>query len=151
MRIVHQAYKRRVAPHTGAWIETPGVLGRVGILQVAPHTGAWIETHRRQLFGLARYVAPHTGAWIETAWQSPMVGGTRVAPHTGAWIETTPTCAKRAHQTSRPIRARGLKRRRGGAGFAAGRSRPIRARGLKPYMRCGRLAHDRRAPYGRVD
>ena len=31
---------------------------------IAPHTGAWIETPWRYCAGLSR-VAPHTGAWIE--------------------------------------------------------------------------------------
>ena len=33
-----------VAPHTGAWIETPELSGAHGHCTVAPHTGAWIET-----------------------------------------------------------------------------------------------------------
>ncbi len=56
----------KVAPHTGAWIET----GKVVIAQyddgVAPHTGAWIETHLAGRGRNTRKVAPHTGAWIET-------------------------------------------------------------------------------------
>ena len=34
----------KVAPHTGAWIETPREMNPQIILKVAPHTGAWIET-----------------------------------------------------------------------------------------------------------
>ena len=34
----------QVAPHTGAWIETRGVLLQYYPCAVAPHTGAWIET-----------------------------------------------------------------------------------------------------------
>ena len=34
----------RVAPHTGAWIETGGSRPSVIAIDVAPHTGAWIET-----------------------------------------------------------------------------------------------------------
>ena len=39
-----QILARRVAPHTGAWIETryQGQADRISA--VAPHTGAWIET-----------------------------------------------------------------------------------------------------------
>ena len=33
-----------VAPHVGAWIETPIFLRDYKRLQVAPHVGAWIET-----------------------------------------------------------------------------------------------------------
>ena len=38
------SYRRTVAPHTGAWIETSCPPGRQTAGQVAPHTGAWIET-----------------------------------------------------------------------------------------------------------
>ena len=34
----------RVAPHTGAWIETICHYCHWAISNVAPHTGAWIET-----------------------------------------------------------------------------------------------------------
>ena len=34
----------RVAPHVGAWIETPIFMQDYKRLQVAPHVGAWIET-----------------------------------------------------------------------------------------------------------
>ena len=37
-----------------------------GSARVAPHTGAWIETVIVNLINLAFKVAPHTGAWIET-------------------------------------------------------------------------------------
>jgi len=58
---------QKVAPFTGAWIETFGGSGTTLIAAVAPFTGAWIETSTQQLvFGL-RIVAPFTGAWIETA------------------------------------------------------------------------------------
>ncbi len=36
------------------------------ILRVAPHAGAWIETPSRIRPGRWRAVAPHAGAWIET-------------------------------------------------------------------------------------
>ena len=37
-----------VAPHMGAWIETPyWALGNTP-LKVAPHMGAWIETEHNQ-------------------------------------------------------------------------------------------------------
>ena len=35
----------KVAPYTGAWIETDVKLLRVPVEDVAPYTGAWIETH----------------------------------------------------------------------------------------------------------
>ena len=34
-----------VAPHRGAWIETPAkIVAKSIIVMVAPHRGAWIET-----------------------------------------------------------------------------------------------------------
>ena len=57
-----------VAPHAGAWIETPLSDDDIRKLLVAPHAGAWIET-RVQIFKLLNfYVAPHAGAWIETGY-----------------------------------------------------------------------------------
>ncbi len=55
---------------------------------VAPHAGAWIETPRQQGRSPVSHVAPHAGAWIETLWVSPQGLRWRVAPHAGAWIET---------------------------------------------------------------
>jgi len=57
---------QRVAPHTGAWIETFAQQIDYNLPQVAPHTGAWIETVVGYLPVLQTPVAPHTGAWIET-------------------------------------------------------------------------------------
>ena len=56
---------KQVAPHTGAWIETPSYRVLKMNFLVAPHTGAWIETPALLAVWL-RCVAPHTGAWIET-------------------------------------------------------------------------------------
>ena len=33
-----------VAPHVGAWIETPKKMNIIELKKVAPHVGAWIET-----------------------------------------------------------------------------------------------------------
>jgi len=41
-----QRARQGVAPHAGAWIETPGVIDITGTTIVAPHAGAWIETVR---------------------------------------------------------------------------------------------------------
>ena len=56
--------------------------------KVAPHTGAWIETNILGAQAKRRHVAPHTGAWIETGSPAIEVKRDSVAPHTGAWIET---------------------------------------------------------------
>ena len=37
----------QVAPHAGAWIETPFIAGMQLFPNVAPHAGAWIETARQ--------------------------------------------------------------------------------------------------------
>ncbi len=75
-------------------------------------------------------VAPHTGAWIETPFHLLVSRLTAVAPHTGAWIETSRrSSVADVLLSSRPTRARGLKR-----------VRPIRKR-----VCIGR------APHGRVD
>ena len=38
------AYQKSVAPHVGAWIETPKRVNAGEVTGVAPHVGAWIET-----------------------------------------------------------------------------------------------------------
>ena len=55
---------------------------------VAPHTGAWIETPINHIVTILNAVAPHTGAWIETIHLRDRYFIYQVAPHTGAWIET---------------------------------------------------------------
>jgi len=56
----------RVAPHAGAWIETPSAPSLFPTRLVAPHAGAWIETQMCLMNLLFNSVAPHAGAWIET-------------------------------------------------------------------------------------
>ena len=56
--------------------------------RVAPFTGAWIETSGSAIHHLLIYVAPFTGAWIETQPVDPRFTNGKVAPFTGAWIET---------------------------------------------------------------
>ena len=43
--MVEKLYVIAVAPHTGAWIETPCTFPAYEQTSVAPHTGAWIETN----------------------------------------------------------------------------------------------------------
>ena len=106
----------KVAPFTGAWIETfmIGYQKLIPTIIVAPFTGAWIETPRqavddwhadigRSLHGsvdrrtprdehgravFADQVAPFTGSVDRKRCRSCGNGGRRVAPFTGAWIET---------------------------------------------------------------
>ena len=56
----------KVAPLTGAWIETSNLFDEVEPGQVAPLTGAWIETLGGCWYRKPARVAPLTGAWIET-------------------------------------------------------------------------------------
>ena len=61
-----RATAARVAPRTGAWIETFFPFFHARRPAVAPRTGAWIETRDIPSFYPVIYVAPRTGAWIET-------------------------------------------------------------------------------------
>ena len=55
-------------------------------------------------------VAPLAGAWIETSFSVSFHPLLRVAPLAGAWIETLIRTPKPSTFSSRPSRARGLKR-----------------------------------------
>ena len=58
-----------------------------------------------------RVVAPRAGAWIETMKRAQLIADQLcVAPRAGAWIETDTALGLTASATSRPARARGLKR-----------------------------------------
>ncbi len=70
------------------------------ILAVAPHWGAWIETPSIELRE-AMAVAPHWGAWIETVAKS-VATDVQVAPHWGAWIENRIT-QMRQHDRRTPL------------------------------------------------
>ena len=78
---------------------------------VAPFAGAWVETIRRVSVLPAPIVAPFAGAWVETVTTYDETGRLLVAPFAGAWVETTEVAHSEVAQcTSRPSRARGLKR-----------------------------------------
>ncbi len=79
-----------------------------------------------------RVVAPHAGAWIETTYSHNFCTVNSVAPHAGAWIETDDVNARLyTIYSSRPMRARGLKRIGMSMKKTESMSRPMRARGLK--------------------
>ncbi len=120
--------------------------------KVAPRTGAWIETRQRFLSTYAPKVAPRTGAWIETAMRHPwkrlmqslparerglkhpgQARDTRpsVAPRTGAWIETGKSAHTCTGTSSLPARERGLKQQRDRYCRSRIMSLPARERGLK--------------------
>ena len=129
---------QRVAPFTGAWIETIALGYMDAIANVAPFTGAWIETGDDVLIILPDWVAPFTGAWIETC---PSPGAQRsyaVAPFTGAWIETGKQHRNQiVNKRSLPSRERGLKRLIRMIYLTSRLSLPSRERGLKrvPQLR----------------
>ena len=64
----------RVAPYTGARIETVVMDSKSSARSVAPYTGARIETRVRDDEVYALLVAPYTGARIET-WNMEHQGG----------------------------------------------------------------------------
>ena len=121
-----------VAPHVGAWIETPCYRCSSERIHVAPHVGAWIETaYGTGIRTPQEVVAPHVGAWIETTltrlrdfskrshpmwvrglkhnYEGFFVLQSSVAPHVGAWIETQLREAEKALAASHPMWVRGLK------------------------------------------
>jgi len=82
------------------------------LYSVAPREGAWIETdHLKNMYDHPT-VAPREGAWIETRHAPASLCFAPVAPREGAWIETYSSKLKKGMVTSRPARARGLKRER---------------------------------------
>ena len=56
--LVSQVFRKCVAPHAGAWIETSYNLSPLPAASVAPHAGAWIETNNLQQFDNLRCRAP---------------------------------------------------------------------------------------------
>ena len=44
--IIRSPFRRAVAPHAGAWIETVSIPRPRRRDRVAPHAGAWIETYK---------------------------------------------------------------------------------------------------------
>ena len=53
-------------PTRARGLKRPGRRRRRRRARVAPHTGAWIETLQDACQRSVNAVAPHTGAWIET-------------------------------------------------------------------------------------
>ena len=102
--------------------------------RVAPHAGAWIETPTASPPRWARStVAPHAGAWIETLYR------TRIAPG-GSWSPPTRGRGLKRDRSdhdgersigSPPTRGRGLKHLPAQGRGAVHRSPPTRGRGLK--------------------
>src|SRR5690606_17294800 len=70
MSAEEEVKRLKVAPLTGAWIETRSAEGIATGWRVAPLTGAWIETSSTSSAWRMPTVAPLTGAWIETSWRT---------------------------------------------------------------------------------
>ncbi len=66
--------KKRSLPIRERGLKHPFYIRLALIHRVAPHTGAWIETLVNIKQCLERLVAPHTGAWIETAMAADFFG-----------------------------------------------------------------------------
>ena len=56
----------QVAPHAGAWIETPEKSELKSSLMSHPTRVRGLKLHRGDVLDSAILVAPHAGAWIET-------------------------------------------------------------------------------------
>ena len=104
-------YRRRVAPHAGAWIETE-ILDIVERKKKQSHPTRvrGLKQNIGQQEVLTKEVAPHAGAWIETMPARPAMTSNCVASHAGAWIETLlPHGLALLPVASHPTRVRGLK------------------------------------------
>ena len=103
---------RVVAPHAGAWIETPCSTKRIIVTDVvAPHAGAWIETDGHGISPIGRGSShPTRVRGLKLCLASRLSSCDGVAPHAGAWIETSLYHASRSSsRSSHPTRVRGLK------------------------------------------
>ena len=87
--LVAHSYSCRVAPRTGAWIETRRALLRSAAARSRPVRARGLKRSNMQGCATVFEVAPRTGAWIETCSLQLQIARTLgVAPRTGAWIET---------------------------------------------------------------
>ena len=77
-----------VAPHVGAWIETPYLLQGRSMRASLPTWERGLKPIAKVVIIIYMCVAPHVGAWIETCGIAESIFARSVAPHVGAWIET---------------------------------------------------------------
>ena len=99
----------KVAPHVGAWIETPDKL-----LTLSCQTSHPMWVRGLKPLRIASGVAPHVShpMWVRGLKQfktRKSLGEIRVAPHVGAWIETRRRTVRCAAHMSHPMWVRGLK------------------------------------------
>ena len=81
----------RIAPFTGAWIETPRLRTRRMMRTSHPSRVRGLKHLNGEPTVGTFDIAPFTGAWIETDCRGSPRRFDRIAPFTGAWIETRPT------------------------------------------------------------
>ena len=62
------------------------------VIKVAPFTGAWIETRSSSSVVASIVVAPFTGAWIETKGISYVFKGILSPPSRGRGLKLMPNC-----------------------------------------------------------
>ncbi len=82
------------------------------VYRVAPFTGAWIETSRLGKGSKTLKSRPSRARGLKPACACFLTLGVWVAPFTGAWIETAKLVVENLTVESRPSRARGLKPKR---------------------------------------
>ena len=104
---------------------------------VAPHAGAWIETPASSAWSRSPLaVAPHAGAWIETESSGPLPCSLVESPPTrGRGLKLVSFLEYYSVSQSPPTRGRGLKLARARAGVPVYMSPPTRGRGLKHGLR----------------
>ena len=109
IRIRGRVIRIRVAPHVGAWIETPCRTGTTRPDAVAPRVGAWIET---QVVGELRFQRESLPVWergLKLLILEVVYTLIPVAPHVGAWVETGSSASVCQYGRSLPMWERGLK------------------------------------------
>ena len=98
---------------------------------VAPHAGAWIETPEVAVMQIPQVVAPHAGAWIETLDVIKLAGLVRSLPTRERGLKLTKLKTKEKQCWSLPTRERGLKHTDDGREHFVKQSLTTRERGLK--------------------
>ena len=86
LRFSSKKKRSKVAPLTGAWIETNTLLSPAVPSVVAPLTGAWIETSLRtaSVYGMLSHPSRVRG--LKLIIKVKNIPNDQVAPLTGAWI-----------------------------------------------------------------
>ena len=103
-------YQPVVAPHVGAWIETPITTSSIVYVTVAPHVGAWIETKERRLSLLA-YGKSHP-MWVRGLKPASRLSEDYQRPSHPMWVRGLKLCVSSIllrRLWSHPMWVRGLK------------------------------------------